>query len=379
LLGSTMLEVAIGMSLIFTVLSLICTALREAIESWAKTRAADLERGIRRLLSSPKEKSVIREWVFGHRLDPAATSDDLAQRFYMHPLVQPLHSGTSGPSYIPSSTFVVAVWDIVMTGKSTTGVPELSEFIAVLEKDTSLPAHLRHSLLGLARQAGNDIDKFKALVAQWFDGTMDRVSGWYKRRTQMIVFFLGLGIAVFVNADSIRMADELARDQTRRAALVSTAQGYAASTDQQRAGTADWQKAVNENYSRLERLGLPIGWRDCTAAEWHEAEAQRATSDYWRCSPGSLFAFVSREGIAGDWREWLWRWGVQIWAHLFGWLFTAFAITLGAPFWFDTLNKIMVIRGTVKPHEKSPEEGSEDRQAARTQTVRIQVEGAKPS
>jgi hypothetical protein len=35
---------------------------------------------------------------------------------------------------------------------------------------------------------------------------------------------------------------------------------------------------------------------------------------------------------------------------------------LGAPFWFDLLNKFMVIRSTVKPHEKSPEEGSEDKQ-----------------
>jgi hypothetical protein len=35
---------------------------------------------------------------------------------------------------------------------------------------------------------------------------------------------------------------------------------------------------------------------------------------------------------------------------------------MGAPFWFDLLNKIMVVRSTVKPKEKSPEEASEDRQ-----------------
>jgi hypothetical protein len=48
--------------------------------------------------------------------------------------------------------------------------------------------------------------------------------------------------------------------------------------------------------------------------------------------------------------------------YIIGWLLTAFAATLGAPFWFDVLNKVMVIRSTVKPHEKSPEEDSEDRQ-----------------
>ena len=49
---------------------------------------------------------------------------------------------------------------------------------------------------------------------------------------------------------------------------------------------------------------------------------------------------------------------------LLGWLITAFAATLGAPFWFDLLNKVSVIRSAVKPREKSPDEGSEDRQPA---------------
>jgi hypothetical protein len=50
------------------------------------------------------------------------------------------------------------------------------------------------------------------------------------------------------------------------------------------------------------------------------------------------------------------------WAlKFFGWVVTAFAIMLGAPFWFDTLNKIIVIRSTVKPTEKSPDEPPVDR------------------
>jgi hypothetical protein len=55
-------------------------------------------------------------------------------------------------------------------------------------------------------------------------------------------------------------------------------------------------------------------------------------------------------------------WANSLLATILGWLLTAFAATMGAPFWFDVLNKVMVIRSTVKPHEKSPEEASEDRQ-----------------
>jgi hypothetical protein len=45
---------------------------------------------------------------------------------------------------------------------------------------------------------------------------------------------------------------------------------------------------------------------------------------------------------------------------LTGWLITTLALSLGAPFWFDTLNKFMVVRSTVKPKEKSTTEGSKD-------------------
>jgi hypothetical protein len=40
---------------------------------------------------------------------------------------------------------------------------------------------------------------------------------------------------------------------------------------------------------------------------------------------------------------------------------TAIAVSLGAPFWFDVLNKFVVVRSTVKPREKSQEEKSKDR------------------
>jgi len=44
----------------------------------------------------------------------------------------------------------------------------------------------------------------------------------------------------------------------------------------------------------------------------------------------------------------------------FGWLITACAVSLGAPLWFDMLNKVIVVRSTIKPHEKSLEERSKD-------------------
>ncbi len=48
--GSDVLDVAIGVTLLFLFVSLICSAIQEAIEAVLKWRAMDLERGIRELL-----------------------------------------------------------------------------------------------------------------------------------------------------------------------------------------------------------------------------------------------------------------------------------------------------------------------------------------
>ena len=50
-----------------------------------------------------------------------------------------------------------------------------------------------------------------------------------------------------------------------------------------------------------------------------------------------------------------------IWLErVLGWLLTGCAVSLGAPFWFDLLNKFVVVRSTVKPFEKSADEKSKD-------------------
>jgi hypothetical protein len=36
---------------------------------------------------------------------------------------------------------------------------------------------------------------------------------------------------------------------------------------------------------------------------------------------------------------------------IMGWLMTAFAVTLGAPFWFDILSRLMTVRSTLKPKD----------------------------
>lgn len=344
--GSGVLEVAIGLIFVFLLFSTICAAIREGIETFAKTRAAYLERGLRELL---------------HDRDGVG----LAKKFYEHPLIYSLYtagqyvpgsraekpglfpSGRTLPSYIPAKNFAAAMIDIAARGS----LPDLA---ANQQKDKGLSSSIltadmlrigitkmenervARALLNALDLAQDDLNKARLNLESWFDAGMDRVSGWYKRSTQIIVFFIAFGIAAILNVDAIGIANFLYNNDNARIAILQKAND-AISENGRAPGTAIQEG--DRARTTLGELDLPIGWPD-------------------------------KIDVPDDfgWNRPTWDWlthgiphGMLVFA---GWLLTAFAATLGAPFWFDTLNKIMVIRSTVKPYEKSKPEASEDRQNA---------------
>jgi hypothetical protein len=327
--GSQVLEVAIGLVLLYLLLSLISSSIREGIEARLKSRATDLEDGIREILNDP---------------DGAG----LARMLYEHPLVYGLFKGTYDPaksrrnlpSYIPSRNFAVALLDIVARGPlagaggaghqapgpAETAALSIDSLRAAIGQLPNPP--VRRALLAAIDTAQGDLGRAQANVEAWFDSAMERVSGWYKRRTQAIIFAVGLALTVAVNADTLTVVESLVQDDSLRKAIVAEAETIAHNKEPQ---TAD----VKALRAELTDLGFPVGWARILPA-WSD------TCDLW-CVAGA----VARQAPY----------------HVPGWLITAFAISLGAPFWFDVLKRIMVIRSTVKPKEKTPEEISRDQSA----------------
>jgi len=328
--GSIVLEIAIGIIFINILVSTICSTIREGIEALLKTRAAYLERSIRELLHDTEGTGI-------------------AKSLYNHPLVFSLFSenyvpGTSTgspalfakgrnlPSYIPSNNFAIALMDIAARGADTDAVssdpasPVIS--LATIRKNILNIGneYVQRALLTSIDTAQGDLNQAQKNIEAWFNGSMDRVSGWYKRSTYWIIFWIGLVVSVAFNINTITIADYLYRNDAVRAAIVKRAE--AISTD-----TSFTQINYEQTKKELETMNLPIGW----------------TTGWGARNPG-------KSGITA-WND--------IFGPILGWLLTALAATLGAPFWFDLLNKVMVIRSTVKPHEKSPDEGSEDRQPAK--------------
>lgn len=365
MLGSVTFDLVLGMAFIFLLLSLVCSAVREAVEARLKTRARYLARGVVQLLGGPGAAQAFYEHpmvkaLYDGPMDPAALEFKGLRSFkWIWAVFMSLfRRATPMPSYVPARTFALTVVDLVRQRRLLPGeapaaqadMTALAELRAILQARSAEP--LAQALLAALAPVGDDLERALQALQQWYDGAMDRVSGWYKRESQHILFWVGVVVAVALNVDSIFLVKYLAADQDARAYLVdavqqvtqgnpladlpetlsrapaeepaaSAAAGAARASDTKSIDDADLEVAAK--IRALTDLNLPIGWN---AMRWHEFS----------------------------------RWNAQtLWTAL-GWLVTAFGLSFGAPFWFDALNKLMVIRSTVKPHEKSPEESSEDRQ-----------------
>lgn len=360
ILGSTALEVAIGMIFVYLLMSLLCSAVAEYFEAKLNYRSKDLEKGIRLLLDKylPGEKRPDESAPVGS--PPAqgqqagggtasgqgvGEAGSVTALLYNHPLVKSLYRGEKLPSYIPSRTFALALWDLAVPAdkraNETGGTQNLSAIRQAVSDNSFISPDLKKALLMLLDDAGGDFEKARKNIEDWYDGTMDRVSGWYKRRVQVILLCIGLLVAAAVNADSISIARALMNQDGLRAAIVGQAEKAAAvplpSPTPTPATPAEQEKAAVQQiqgvWAQINATGLPIGWVSAAAVP-DPNDPRRFPSD-----------------LGG---------GVL---KLLGILITALAVSQGAPFWFDLLNKFIVIRSTVKPHEKSRDEGTKDKSA----------------
>lgn len=339
--GLNAIDTAIGVCLFFLLVSLLCSGLREAGETVLKSRARDLERGLRMLLDD--ELGVVLMPTFlGHGLlsslsDGNYDPGQLRKSWLGGGLHLPIGSARTGfPSYIPSRQFASTLIDVIARGPSEQVYPVSSRPLtsaSLRAAAAQLPsAKLQRVVLSALDTAGDDLVATRREIEKWFDGSMDRVSGWYKRRTQIVLFCIGLALAIVLNLDALTVAARLNTDPALKAASIAVATGIQASGNSPSAAQAE---------TDLDKIGYPIGWESGKTG-WPMPAPQACSDPKTGCQTLHVGAIVEM---------------------VIGWLITAFAVTLGAPFWFDLLNRFMIIRSTVKPTQKSPDEASADPQA----------------
>ena len=323
--GSAVLDAVVGLVFVYLLLSIICTAANEMVASLFALRARNLAMGIASLLADNRIK-------------------DLDELFYDHPLIKSLYRGKRKPSHIPDHTFALAFLDGIapFEGHGENAVSRISAAVSALKDDSELKRLLSIFL----QQAGGDFIKLQTNIESWFNDSMSRVGGWYKRKCQVITIIFAVLLTGATNADTLLIVKRLYTDSGMRAAVVAQAQEFA----KQPLGPAAPQSEKTSEPSSAPSTGGKGG----TAGALPTTPAAGNAKETFTQTLATLQQF----GIPLGWEaapkkeEWV--------SKIIGLLLTALAISLGAPFWFDVLNRVTKIRSTGSTETTATKEGKKE-------------------
>jgi len=232
--GSSILDVAIGLTLVFLLTGVLCTAVMEVVSSLLALRARTLEEGLRHLLD-----------------DPAGTG--LAAELYKHVQISGL-SGAGKPAYIPAENFARALFDVLFPRAAGDPLPTLDEARKIAQRMPK--GRVQDVVLTLIGEAGNDAGRVRHEIETWFNAGMDRVGGLYKRKTQWIILVVALLTCLVSNIDAVQIGNRLNSNSVLRSQLVATAEKAVATP----AGEATNPAGVAASAADLKALDLNLGW-----------------------------------------------------------------------------------------------------------------------
>ena len=337
MLENTILDVVIGLIFIYLLLSLLCSAIHEWMAGILALRSRMLAKSIKALLYDETGTNLAKE-IYEHGLIDALSKKS-------QPPDKPL-KGRKGPSYIPPCIFASALIDklglILSANPQQEQHKKVEEQLMQLEK-AALHEKLNQTLTTFIKEANGDAVMLHKKIESWFDDVMDRISGWYKRQSQIILLIIGSIVTVSINADTIYIAETLVRYPPLRASIVEQSKSLA----------GEKLPDVNADFIKdIGKLSLPLGWHQSDK----DSIMVNRSCNRFVTNPAST-QFVQPKPLPAQAVQPYLPNKNSFMVRCFGWILTGTAVSMGAPFWFDLMNKFLRIRSTgISPAEKKKEQ-----------------------
>jgi hypothetical protein len=404
------IDVALGLIFIYLLYSLLASVVQELVARIFNSRARLLTKGLRRMLEDDDHSEDLGwfgkftffnwfyelGWSIVYFFEPFRRSPFL-KKFYTAPSIRNLgeNSAAARPAYISPQIFSQTIVHLLrsscrahLNANERSAIPDANTGnIAAQPQDaantaakqatapeTLLPPRLtdsqaikmalvhnylhlaptvREHLLQLFEDARHDVKAFRINMESWFNETMTRASGWYRKQTQTWLLCIGIGIAALFNVDSIAIARILMKDKNVRTEMVqlasSRAPAYTAITDtlirknvmhkDSAFYRADTSLRVFVNDTSL--IGVYAMLRNDAGDARNVLGISRAC-----ITDSSSGHKIMRCGYTHPFQQ-------NGWLIFAGWCITALAISLGAPFWFDLLGKVVKFRTTTPPNDST--------------------------
>lgn len=217
--------------------------------------------------------------------------------------------------------------------------------LGVINPDLRLA--LNSLLIGIDKDelgSGDFLSLLQINIETWFNDTMDRLSGWYKRKAQLTAFFIGAAAALLLNIDTIQITTQLWKEPALREAISANAE-IIMQQYQQAYPTGEGDPISALQTAQDQYIGLPVGW------SLNVVQLNPEETCSFSPGPGQVFGIIWNQECrrpfgATSSTNGLW----WMFAKLVGIIMTGMASAQGSSFWFDIFMKIVNVRSAgIKP------------------------------
>jgi hypothetical protein len=339
-MNSPILDIAIVLVFTYLLLSIIASSAYEIIITKLRARNMMLKEAISKLFFDD------------------AWKNDISEKLLNSPSIKVLkRTEDSFPSYIPSNSFAMAIIGLLRDGEGKVDIESIRKKLE--DPNCIIKGEAKTTLLNLLDTCKDDYNQFIKNLERFFDDYMDRVSGWFKLKYQFVMLILSIAVTIILNVDSIEITNSLWKDKNKlnivADAVVNSFENYkldsgvvivqnnannqtqivnvSTKLDSTRITLDSANKIIKDRIQTIKTLNttlvqteIPMGWN---AGNYPEM-----------CKTSTL--------------KWLMAWLTKV----IGWIITAGAVYMGAPFWFDLLSKLVNLRGTGKKPEVSKDKSN---------------------
>jgi hypothetical protein len=334
---TALLDTAIGVTLVYLGAALFVTILSESIARTFRLRGRALAEHLTQLFDDDTLKKALGSSnALAPRVSPKSDVGRFLARFPAWIQGYEVGGGVENgklvskiESYVDPDVVARVVLGSLLKAPApgTAGTPtpaatmqEVRDTIANLTGSSKIKTVLWQA----AASAKDDLDKFTAQVSGWLDKSLNMLGEGYKTRSQVICFFLGLVMAVAANIDTVELTRRLYTDKGLRDSTVASAEQLTKSVSPELV-----KKCGALSFDELQKDDT------CTAVTSLVAGVARRNETLAKLPIGWVDAPPFKQDR-------------DVYLRLVGWLLTALALSLGAPFWFDLLNRFVNIRGSAR-------------------------------
>lgn len=328
------LEIVIGLIFVYLLLSLLASIVQELFSNLTSLRGRLLIKSVAQLLELDDKdaKQALMEKFKNSRV---------YQKYYNQTLV-----GSKLPSYLSPSQFLAVVKDLLKSpqpeGEAAEGTvvdrsadsADNSELSSVKDTDLRnslemLQYHVNTGGRSLDDSIKAEVDQAEAMVSKYFNEMMDLASAWYRRNVQYILILIGLSIAIAFDADTFEIYKSLGSNSSARQEVLQIATDF----------------VNNDKITVYQVTPTPNDTSDTGSNGNDQATVDRIDSLKTQLTnliqteintPSSPLG-LGWSNLPVNGKDWFFK--------AIGWIITALAISLGAPFWYDLLKMLVSVRG----------------------------------